>query len=185
MHTPNEKELKTGLYGLAAEFDTPDDIIEATKQVKRAGYSRIDAFSPYPVEELSELIIKRPTRLPWLIFLGGVVGCIGGYLLQYWTQAIEYPLNVGGRPYNSWVSFLPVTFECTILLASLTAVFGMLFLNGFPQPYHPIFNVPRFDLASRNRFFLLIEAADPKFNRTDTSGLLNRLNAREVTDVEY
>ncbi len=180
-----EKELRTDLYGVIAEFDTPTDIVTATRRVKEAGFTRIDAFSPFPIEELSELVIKRHTRLPWLIFLGGIIGCVGGYFMQYYFAAISYPLNVGGRPYNSWVSFIPVTFELTILVASTVATVGMLALNGLPQPYHPVFNVPRFDLASRNRFFLLIESADPKFNRDDATQLLRGLNAREVVDVDY
>lgn len=180
-----EDAMKTGYYGIVAEFETPDEVIAATRKVKESGYTKFDAFSPYPVEELSELVVKRHTRLPWLIFLGGIIGCIGGYMLQYWTQAIDYPINIGGRPHNSWVSFLPVTFECTILVAATTAVVGMFFLNGLPHPYHPIFNVPRFDLASRNRFFVLIESADPKFNRDEAVRLFNGLNAREVVDVDY
>ncbi len=178
-------DMKTGLYGVVAEFDNPTDITVAAQRAKQSGYTRLDAYSPYPVEELSEVIINRHTRLPWLIFLGGIVGCVGGYLLQYYTSVIAYPINVGGRPLNSWVSFIPITFECTILLASLTAVVGMIALNGLPKPYHPVFNIPRFDLASRNRFFLVIEANDPKFSHGDTTQFLRGLNAREVSDVPY
>lgn len=180
-----EEALKTGLYGVVAEFDNATDITRAARKAKDAGYTKLDAFSPFPIEELSETIVEKHTILPWLVFAGGVIGCIGGYYLQYWTQAVEYPLNIGGRPFNSWVSFIPVTFECTILAASLTAVFGMFLLNGLPKPYHPVFNVPRFDLASRNRFFLLIEAADSKFDRQGTTDFLRQQNAREVVDVDY
>ncbi len=180
-----EEALKTGIYGVVAEFDNATDITRAARKAKDEGYTKLDAFSPFPIEELSETIVGRHTRLPWLVFAGGVIGCIGGYMLQYWTAVIEYPLNIGGRPYNSWVSFIPVTFECTILAASLVAVFGMFLLNGLPKPYHPVFNVPRFDLASRNRFFLLIEATDSKFDRQGTSDFLRQQNAREVVDVDY
>lgn len=179
------EELKTGLYGVVAEFDDPTDITVAAQRVKDAGFTRFEAYSPYPIEELSEIVVKRNTRLPWLIFLGGAIGFLSGLGLQYYTHVIDYPINVGGRPLASWPSFIPVTFELTILFASLTAVFGMIALNGLPQPYHPVFNIPRFDLASRNRFFLVIEAKDPKFDRDEATRLLLGLNSREVSDVEY
>lgn len=179
------EELKTGLYGVAGEYDNPTDITIAAQRAKEAGYTRLDAYSPYPVEELSEVIIKRNTRLPWLIFFGGCVGAFSGYMLQYYTAVIDYPINVGGRPLNSWVSFIPITFELTILFSALTAVVGMIVLNGLPQPYHPVFNIPRFDLATRNRFFLVIEARDPKFRHEDATGLLRSTGAREISDVPY
>ena len=178
------EDLLPGIYGVMAEYDNVTDITDAARRAKAAGYARMDAFSPYPVEELMEIIIERKTKLPYIIFAGGVVGCLAGYLLQYWTQAIEYPLNIGGRPFHSWVAFIPPTFETTILFAAFTAVIAMIVLNGLPQPYHPVFNVPRFELASRNRFFLLIESIDPKFNRDDVTLFLRSTNAREVTDVE-
>lgn len=179
------EEQKTGLYGVIAEFDNPTDITVAAQRVKEAGYTRFDAYSPYPVEELSEIIIKRHTRLPWLVFLGGIIGCLTGIAMQYYVNVIDYPINVGGRPYWSWPSFIPVTFELTILFAATTGVVSMIALNGLPQPYHPVFNVPRFDLATRNRFFLVIEADDPKFNYENTKELLRGLNSREVSDVPY
>jgi hypothetical protein len=179
------EELKTGLYGIVAEFDDPTDITIAAQRVKDAGFTRFEAYSPYPIEELSEIVVKRNTGLPWLVFLGGAIGFLTGLGLQYYTHVIDYPINVGGRPLASWPSFIPVTFELTILCASLTAVFGMIALNGLPQPYHPVFNIPRFDLASRNRFFLVIEAGDPKFDRDEATRLLRGLNSREVSDVEY
>lgn len=179
------EELKTGLYGVVAEFDDPTSITIAAQRVKDSGYTRFEAYSPYPVEELSEIVVRRHTRLPWLIFLGGIAGFLAGLGMQYYTHVIDYPINVGGRPPASWVSFIPVTFELTILFASLTAVIGMIVLNGLPQPYHPVFNIPRFDLASRNRFFLVVEAQDPKFNRDEVTQLLGDLNSREVSDVEY
>lgn len=179
------EELRTGLYGVVAEFDNPTDITQAAIRAKEAGYTRMDGYSPFPVEELSEVLIKRNTRLPWLIFIGGLIGGLSGLGLQYYVHVIDYPLNVGGRPLFSWPSFIPVTFELTILIAATTAVVGMLALNGLPQPYHPVFNIPRFDLASRNRFFLVIEAADPKFDREETKDFLRGLNSREVSEVEY
>lgn len=179
------EELKVGLYGVVAEFDNPTDITVAAQRAKEAGYTRMDAYSPYPVEELSEIVIKRHTRLPWLIFFAGAVGAIGGYMLQYYTAAVDYPINVGGRPLNSWVSFIPITFECTILLAATTAVVSMIALNGLPKPYHPVFNIPRFDLASRNRFFLVIEAEDPKFDHNDALQFLRGTGAHEVSDVPF
>ena len=179
------EELKTGLYGVVAEFDDPTSITAAARRVKDSGYRRFEAYSPYPVEELSEIVVRRHTRLPWLIFLGGMAGFIAGLGMQYYIHVIDYPINVGGRPHASWVSFIPVTFELTILFSALTAVVGMIALNGLPQPYHPVFNIPRFDLASRNRFFLVVEAEDPKFNRDEVTRLLSELNSREVSDVQF
>jgi Protein of unknown function (DUF3341) len=145
----------------------------------------MDAYTPYPIEELTEAIGFHHTRLPLIVLLGGIAGCVGGYLLCYWTSVIDYPLNVGGRPFHSWPAFIPVTFETTILLAALSAVLGMLALNGLPTPYHPVFNAPRFELASRNHFFLCIEATDPKFDLETTREFLESLGPAEVTDVEY
>jgi hypothetical protein len=173
------------LYGLMAEFETPTDVVEAARSAYEDGYRRMDAYSPYPIEELSEAIGFHKNRLPLIVLIGGIVGCLGGFALCYWASAIVYPLNVGGRPLNSWPAFIPVTFECTILVAALSAVFGMLALNGLPQPYHPVFNVPRFELASRNHFFLCIEARDPRFDREATRAFLESLGPSEVTDVEY
>ncbi|HKY05988.1 MAG TPA: DUF3341 domain-containing protein [Blastocatellia bacterium] len=174
-----------GLYGIMAEFDNPTDVVVAARRAYEEGYRRMDAYSPYPIEELTEAIGVRHTRLPLLVLIGGLLGCIGGFGLCYWASVIYYPMNIGGRPFNSWPAFIPVTFETTILLASLTAVLGMLALNGLPQPYHPVFNAPGFDLASRNHFFLCIEADDPKFNPNETRAFLEELNPREVTDVEF
>ncbi len=173
------------LYGLMAEFDDPTHAVKAARSAYEEGYRDMDAYSPYPVEELSEAIGFHRNRLPLLVLIGGILGCIGGFSLCYWASAIAYPLNVGGRPFNSWPAFIPVTFECTILLAAFAAVFGMLALNGLPQPYHPVFNVERFELASRNHFFLCIEAKDPKFDHEATRAFLESLGPSEVTDVEY
>jgi len=171
------------IHGLMAEFDEPLALVVAAHRTREAGYTRVDAYSPYPIEELHHALHAETTKLPLLVLIGGLVGCIGGYLLQYWASAIAYPLNVGGKPLHSWPAFVPVTFECTILAAALSAVLGMLALNGLPQPYHPVFNVPRFALASRNRFFLCIESADPKFDLEGTRRFLETLNPREVSTV--
>jgi Protein of unknown function (DUF3341) len=172
-----------GLHGLIAEFEDPNSLVTATRRAHREGYRRMDAYSPFPIEELHEALGSRHTKLPVIVLVGGLCGCVGGYLLQYWSSAIAYPLNIGGKPLHSWPAFIPVTFECTILVAALSAVLGMLALNGLPMPYHPVFSVPRFALASRNRFFLCIESRDPKFNLEATRHFLETLNPREVTAV--
>src|SRR5438034_5633173 len=171
------------IYGLMAEFDDPTSLVTATERAHHEGYRHMDAYSPYPIEELHDALGGRHTRLPLLVLLGGLCGCIGGYTLEYWSSVIAYPLNIGGKPLHSWPAFIPVTFECTILVAALSAVLGMLALNGLPQPYHPVFNVPRFALASRNRFFLCIESVDPKFDVERTRQFLETLEPREVTTV--
>jgi hypothetical protein len=173
------------LYGLMAEFDNPTELVAAAHAARRAGYKRMDAYSPIPIEELHEAIGFHHTKLPLIVLIGGIVGGLAGYGLQYWASAIEYPLNIGGRPFNSWPAFVPITFELTILGAALSAVFGMLALNGLPMPYHPVFNAPRFALASRNRFFLCIESRDPKFDREETQRFLERLDPRGVSEVAW
>lgn len=172
------------LYGLMAEFADPTSLVHAAHGARHAGYRHMDGYTPYPIEELHEALDLHDTRLPKLVLAGGIAGCLGGYGLQYWAAVLAYPVNVGGRPLHSWPAFIPITFECTILAAALTAVLGMLALNGLPQPFHPVFNVPRFALASRNRFFLCIEARDPKFDVNATRQFLESLGAREVTVVE-
>ena len=166
-----------------AEFDDPNSLLAAAHRAREHGYRQMDAYSPLPIEELHEAIGLGHSRLSLIVLMGGIVGCIGGFLLQYWSSAIAYPLNIGGRPLNSWPAFIPVTFECTILGAALAAVLGMLALNGLPQPYHPVFNVPRFALASRNRFFLCIEARDARFDLVRTRQFLETLDPREITTV--
>jgi hypothetical protein len=172
-----------GTYGLLAEFDDPTSLVTAASNAHAAGYRCMDAYSPFPIEELHHALGSPQSRLPLIVLIGGLVGCLGGYALQYWASAIAYPLNVAGKPLHSWPAFIPVTFECTILGAALSAVLGMLALNGLPMPYHPVFNVPRFALASRNRFFLCIEAKDPRFDLEGTRHFLETLNPREVTTV--
>ena len=171
------------IHGLMAEFDDPSSLVAATERARRAGYRCMDAYSPFPIEELHEALGGHHTRLPLIVLIGGLCGGIGGYALQYWSSVMAYPLNIGGKPLHSWPAFIPVTFECTILVAALSAVFGMLALNGLPQPYHPVFNVPRFALASRNRYFLCIESADPKFDLEGTREFLTTLSPREVSTV--
>ena len=171
------------IYGLMAEFQEPNTLVAATYRAHYEGYRRMDAYSPFPIEELHEALGGSHTRLPLIVLLGGLGGCIGGYALQYWAAGMAYPLNIAGKPYNSWPMFIPVTFECTILVAALSAVLGMLALNGLPMPYHPVFNVPRFALASRNRFFLCIEARDAKFDLEQTRRFLETLGALEVSTV--
>src|SRR3974377_838111 len=161
METPGTKG-KSPIYGLLAEFDSPESLLAAARRAHQEGYRRLDAYTPLPVEGLSEAIGFHRTRVPLIVLLGELTGFIGVFLLQFWIAAIYYPINVAGRPLNSWPSFIPVTFELTVLVAALSAVLGMLALNGLPQPYHPVFNVERFALASRDRFFLAIESRDPK-----------------------
>jgi hypothetical protein len=174
---------RSRIHGLMAEFDDPNALVAAAQLARAEGYRQMDAYSPFPIEELHEALALPHTRLPLIVLIGGLVGCIGGYALQYWAAAVAYPLNVGGRPLHSWPAFIPITFECTILVAALSAVFGMLALNGLPMPYHPVFNVPRFALASRNRFFLCIEARDAKFDLERTRAFLETLKPREVSTV--
>ena len=173
------------IYGLMGEFATAERLLDAAGRAYAEGYRRMDAYSPFPVEGLAEAIGFHKNRLPLLVLIGGVAGCLGGFYLQYWASVIDFPINVGGRPFNSWPAFIPVTFELTILLAALSAVLGMLALNKLPMPYHPVFNVERFQLASRNRFFLCIEAADTKFDREATRHFFESVNAQGVYEVEH
>jgi hypothetical protein len=172
------------LWGLLAEFETPQEMVEAARQCHEAGYRRMDAYSPYPIEAAAEAIGFHKNRLPLVVLGGGLAGMLGGFALQYWTTVIDYPLNVAGKPFFSWPAFIIPAFECTILGAALAAVLGMLALNGLPQPYHPVFNSERFAMASRDRFFLCIEARDPKFDHDETWAFLTRLGPRVVMDVE-
>ena len=174
----------TRTYGLLAEFEAPEDLVAAAERAYADGYRHLDAHTPFPVHGLAEAIGFRTNRLPLLVLIGGIVGAGVGFFSQYYASVIDYPINVGGRPLNSWPAFIPITFEVTILVAALTAVLGMLALNGLPQPYHPVFNAPRFALATRDRFFLCIEAADPRFDSEATRKFLENLGAKEVTDVE-
>jgi len=179
----SHSESTPTLFGLLAEFETPTALVEATEQARLAGYRKMDAYSPIPIEELSEALGLERTRLPKLVLLGGILGGLGGFSLEYWSQAIAYPLNIGGRPFNSWPQFIPVTFETTVLGAALTAFIGMWALNKLPQPYHPVFNVPAFVRASTDRFFLCIEATDPRFDLGGTKQFLEGLKPLGVSEV--
>src|SRR5882762_11495500 len=172
------------LYGIMAEFDNPSDLVAAARRTHEAGYRRINGYSPYPIEELDEAIGFTRTTLPLIVLAGGILGGLGGFFMQYWMEVINYPLNVGGKPYNSWPAFIPITFECTILCAAFAAVFGMLALNKLPQPYHPVFNAPNFALATRDSFFLVIEASDRKFEHDAVVEFMRGLAPKNLVDVE-
>lgn len=175
----------SGLYGLLAEFDTPEQLVRAAEATHIAGYRKTDAYTPYPIEEVWEALGHHHSRLPMIVLGGGIVGALAGFGLQYWINVIYWPLNIGGRPFFSWPAFIPVTFECTILVAAISAVLGMLALNGLPQPYHPVFHSKRFALASKDRYFLCIEAADERFEADGTRRFLEELEATEVTEIEH
>jgi hypothetical protein len=177
-------ERRSQLFGVMGEFSTPEDLLAATKKAREAGYKHVEAYTPFPVEGLSEAVGFRWTAVPLITLMGGVGGGLTGFGLQYWVAAITYPINIGGRPLNSWPAFIPVTFELTVLGASIFAVFGMLALNKLPQPYHPVFNVARFAQASTDKFFLCIEARDPKFDLVETSKFLQSLHAQHVNEVK-
>jgi len=179
-----QHEEQSPYYGVMAQFDNPDDILAAAKAAFAAGYRKLDAYSPLPVHGLADAIGYKRTRLPWLVFCMGIVGAIAGYGLCYWVSVIDYPLNIGGRPFHSGPSFIPVTFELTILFSAMTSAFGMLIANGLPQPYHPVFNVANFARASSDLFFLCIEAEDEKFDMEETTRFLQSLNPQEVSQVE-
>lgn len=175
--------VTTPVHGLLAEFEKADGLIEAARRARAAGYTRVDAYTPYPLKEAAEALGLRRTAVPTVMFVGGLVGCVGGFLMQYWTAVVDYPINVGGRPLNSWPAFIPVTFELTILTSALVGLFGLLALCGLPMLYHPVFNVHAFARASRDRFFLCIEADDPRYDPGETRAFLADLGPREVTEV--
>lgn len=172
------------IYGVLGEFPSAEALIDAAHNVREAGYTKTDAYAPLPIRGLAEALGFHRTRLPLIVLLGGILGGVGGYLMQYWMMAVDYPMNIGGRPAHSWPSFIPVTFELTILGAALSAVFGMLALNGLPRPHHPLFNVPEFSLASQNRFFICIAATDKQFEVANAREFLRSIGATQVITVE-
>ncbi|HXY24528.1 MAG TPA: DUF3341 domain-containing protein [Candidatus Acidoferrum sp.] len=177
------EQHRSHIYGVMAEFDTPEQLIQAVEKTREAGYRRMDAYTPFPVEGLPEAMGLKHNRVPLVTLLGGLAGGLGGFGFQYWVNVAAYPMNIGGRPLNSWPAFIPVTFELTVLGAALCAVFGMLALNHLPQPHHPVFNVHRFVHASSDRFFLCIEARDPKFHLEQTARFLQGLHPHHVNEV--
>ncbi|MBI1880381.1 MAG: DUF3341 domain-containing protein [Chloroflexi bacterium] len=172
------------LYGLLAEFAEPEALLDRARRTYAAGYRRLAAYTPFPVEGLSQAIGLRQTKLPLLVLLGGIAGAVGGFFLQYYAAVLDYPWNIGGRPFNSWPSFMIVTFEATVLTAAAVTVVGMLVFNKLPMLYHPVFNAPRFKLASRDRFFLCVKATDPQFDVVETRQFLESFGPEEVVAVE-
>jgi hypothetical protein len=173
------------IFGLMAEFETPTQLVHAARTAYEEGYRKMDAYSPFPIEELSEAVGYGYSRMPLVVLVGGCIGLVTALLLQYWISVISYPLNVGGRPLASWPAFIIVTFEMTVLGAAVFGIFGMLAMNGLPMPYHPVFNVPRFAFATKDRFFLCIEATDPRFDRQATQQFLASLRPRDVAEVPH
>jgi hypothetical protein len=171
------------VYGLMAEFDSATTLVAAAERTRNAGYTKIDAYSPFPVEGLAEAVGFHRDLVPLVTLIGGLVGGLTGYLMQYWIATVSYPVNVGGKPYHSWPAFIVVTFEMTILFAGISAVLGMLALNGLPMPYHPVFNVPRFAFATKDRFFLIVFSTDPKYDATTTRRFLEGLGSRSISEV--
>jgi hypothetical protein len=176
-------KTRSHLYGVMGEFETAKQLLHAVAKTRDAGYRNVDAYAPFPVEGLSEAMGLRRTMVPLVTLLGGLMGGLTGFGFQYWVNVISYPMNIAGRPLNSWPAFIPVTFELTILGASTFAVFGMLAMNKLPHPYHPVFNVARFSRATTDRFFICIEATDPKFRLSESARFLQNLNAVHVEEV--
>ena len=180
MHTETPRNP---LHGVMAEFETGQALVDAARRTMAQGWTKVEAYTPVPIEELNDIIHKKRTILPKLILAGGLTGMASGFVLQYWASVLEYPMNVGGRPQAAWTAFIVPSYELTILFAALTAAFGMIALSGLPQPYHPVFNVERFSMASSDKFFLVIESADPKFDQHAASEFLRSTGAKGVYDV--
>jgi hypothetical protein len=180
MHAP---ESTTGDYGVMAEFDSAEAIVAAARRAVSAGFTKVEAYTPVPIEELNDIIHKTRTILPLISLIGGLAGMATGFGLQYWASVIEYPFLVGGRPFASWPAFVVPSYELTILFSALATTIGMIALNGLPQPYHPVFNTPRFSLASSDKFFLVIESTDPRFAGHTTTEFLQQIGAKGVYDV--
>ena len=178
------EEERGRTWGVLGEFETPEGLLHAARRAREVGYERMDAYTPFPIHGLSDAMGFRPTKLPLLVLAGGLIGCASALGMMWFSATIHYPINVAGKPFASWPMFVPITFELTVLCASLFAVFGMLGMNGLPMPYHPIFNAPRFAFASRDRFFLCIESRDPRFQEDDVRTFLVGLGAKDVEAVE-
>jgi Protein of unknown function (DUF3341) len=174
---------RAGVYGIMAEFDSVQTLLEAANRTREAGYKRIDAYSPFPVEGLAEAVGFHHDEVPLVVLIGAILGGLTGYLMQYWISVISYPINVGGKPYHSWPAFIVVTFEMTILFGGIFAVLGMLALNGLPMPYHPVFNVPRFAFATKDRFFLIVFSSDRKYDPVEVRRFLEGLAPRSISEV--
>ena len=166
-----------------AEFETPEALLEAAQHARAAGYEKLDAYSPHPVKGLAEAVGFTKNRVPLAVLLGGLFGGALAYFMQWYANVVSYPINVGGRPYHSWPSFMPITFEVTVLFAAFAALLAMLALNRLPKPYHPVFGAPGFERASQDRFFLCIEAADPKFDAERTGRLLRETRPLSIHEV--
>jgi len=177
-------EHRALLHGVMGEFETPEQLLSAAKKARAAGYKHVDAYTPFPIEGLAQAIGFRWTAVPLITLIGGIGGGLTGFGMQYWCAAISYPINIAGRPLNSWPAFIPVTFELTVLGASIFAVVGMLALNKLPQPYHPVFNVERFAQGSTDRFFLVLEARDPKFDLAECARFLREVSAKHISEVK-
>jgi hypothetical protein len=173
----------TLLYGLLAQFDDEHALVAAARRAVAEGYAQVEAYTPYPVEDLPEALNLPRSRIPVLMFVGGALGALTAYGMQYYASVVSYPLNVAGRPLHSWPSFIPVTFELTVLFAALFGAIGMLALNGLPRPHHPLFYAASFARASQDGFFLAIEATDPKFDRQATHDFLAGLAPRDIVEV--
>jgi hypothetical protein len=176
-------ETTNALHGVMAEYDTGQELVDAARKAMAEGFAKIEAYSPVPIEELNDIIHKKRTILPKLVLAGGLTGMATGFGLQYWASVIEYPMNIGGRPLASWTTFIVPSYELTILFAALTAAIGMIVLSGLPQPYHPVFNVERFSMASSDKFFLVIESKDAKFDARKAADFLRGTGAKGVYDV--
>ena len=172
-----------GIYGVMAEFEDPTSLVTAARTAYQNGFRKLDAYTPFPIEELSEVLHLHKNKLPLIVLIGGILGGLTGYLMQYYVTVIYFPINIAGRPLHSWPSYIIITFELTILFATIASVLGLLALCGLPMPYHPVFNVPRFSAASRDRFFLCIEATDPLFDLEQTSRFLETMEPKEVSEV--
>lgn len=171
------------IHGMLAMFETHEDLLNAARRAYARGYRKMDAYSPFPIEGLARALGRKYTAVPFLVLFGGATGCLGGYIMQWFAMAVDYPLNVGGRPFHSWPQYIPITFELTVLIAALTGFFCVIILNRFPQPYHPVFNVPEFSRATQDRFFLCIEAGDPKFHTDEVENFLQGLGPEAVWEV--